>query len=115
MDTMMAYRLFTLPINDPGEAENELNGFLATHRVLSVDRRFVEEGERSFWSFCVDFIDQQAKARLFMMVRVSGGIRTSSRPSSLSTRMCGLGSCVREDAPWEFLSSSSRSLVTGIA
>jgi hypothetical protein len=34
-----------------------LNGFLASHRVLSVDRRFVPEGERSFWSFCVDFVD----------------------------------------------------------
>ena len=53
----MAYRVFTLPVHDPGAAETELNGFLASHRVLSVDRRFVEEGERSFWSFCVDFVD----------------------------------------------------------
>ena len=44
-------------MHDPGAAEHELNGFLASHRVLSVDRRFVEEGERSFWSFCVDFVD----------------------------------------------------------
>ncbi len=53
----MAYRVFTLPVHDPGAAETELNGFLASHRVLSVDRRFVEEGERSFWTFCVDFVD----------------------------------------------------------
>jgi len=46
----MAYRVFTLPVHDPGAAETELNGFLASHRVLSVDRRFVEEGERSFWT-----------------------------------------------------------------
>jgi hypothetical protein len=57
MDIMMAYRVFTLPVRDPGAAETELNGFLASHRVLSVDRRFVEEGERSFWSFCVEFVD----------------------------------------------------------
>jgi len=54
---MMAYRVFTLPVRDPGASETELNGFLASHRVLSVDRRFVEDGERSFWSFCVDFVD----------------------------------------------------------
>jgi HRDC domain-containing protein len=53
----MAYRVFTLPVHDPGATETELNGFLASHRVLSVDRRFVEEGERSFWTFCVDFVD----------------------------------------------------------
>jgi hypothetical protein len=57
MDITMAYRVFTLPVHNPGAAETELNGFLASHRVLSVDRRFVEEGERSFWSFCVDFVD----------------------------------------------------------
>jgi hypothetical protein len=39
MDIMMTYRVFTLPVHDPGAAESELNGFLASHRVLSVDRR----------------------------------------------------------------------------
>jgi superfamily II DNA helicase RecQ len=53
----MAYRVFTIPVRGPGAAETELNGFMASHRVMSVDRRFVEEGERSFWSFCVDFLD----------------------------------------------------------
>jgi hypothetical protein len=46
MDITMAYRVFTLPVHNRGAAETELNGFLASHRVLSVDRRFVEEGER---------------------------------------------------------------------
>ena len=35
---MIACRVFTLPVCDPGAAETELNGFLASHRVLSVDR-----------------------------------------------------------------------------
>jgi hypothetical protein len=52
MDIMMAFRVFTPQLREPGAAETEMNGFLANHRVLSVDRRFVEEGERSFWSFC---------------------------------------------------------------
>jgi hypothetical protein len=41
----MAYRVFTLPVHDPGAGETELNGFLASHRVLSVDRRFARESE----------------------------------------------------------------------
>jgi hypothetical protein len=54
---MMAYGMFTLPVRDPGAAATELNGFLASHRVLSVDRRFALDGERSLWTFCVDFVD----------------------------------------------------------
>jgi hypothetical protein len=57
MDIIIAYREFTLPVRDRGAAETDLNGFLASHRVLSVDQRFVEGGERSFWTFCVDFVD----------------------------------------------------------
>ncbi len=52
----MSYRVFTLPMHNSGAAETELNGILASHRVLSVDRRFVLAGKCSFWSFCVDFV-----------------------------------------------------------
>lgn len=30
--------------------------FLATHRVLHVERRFVELGAESFWALCVDYL-----------------------------------------------------------
>jgi superfamily II DNA helicase RecQ len=53
----MAYRIFRVPNRNPSAAEAELNGFLRSHRVLSVDRRFVDDGERSFWTFCVDYLD----------------------------------------------------------
>ena len=38
-------------------ASAELNGFLRSHRVLSVDRRWVDQGTESFWSFCVDYLE----------------------------------------------------------
>ena len=44
----MAYRVFALPMHGPGAEETEPNGFLASRWVLSVDRRFMEAGERSF-------------------------------------------------------------------
>lgn len=34
-----------------------MNRFLRSHRVLSVDRRWVEQGPDSFWSFCVDYLE----------------------------------------------------------
>jgi superfamily II DNA helicase RecQ len=59
----MAFRFFTIPINDPGTAATELNGFLRSHKVLSVDRRWVEQGAASFWSFCIDFLEAAANGK----------------------------------------------------
>jgi len=53
----MSFKFFTVPIQDGGAAEAELNGFLRSHRVLSVDRRWVEQGPSSFWSFCIDYLE----------------------------------------------------------
>lgn len=36
--------------------ETELNSFLSRHRVVTVDRRFVECGTDSFWALCVDYL-----------------------------------------------------------
>jgi len=46
----MKYSFFVITIKNVGEAERELNAFLATHRVLTVQREFVSAGENSFWS-----------------------------------------------------------------
>jgi superfamily II DNA helicase RecQ len=52
----MALRFFTIPTADPASAEAELNAVLSSHRVVSVDRRFVDQGSQSFWAICVDCI-----------------------------------------------------------
>jgi superfamily II DNA helicase RecQ len=54
----MPYRVFSIPVRDSGSAEQELNSFMASHSVLSIDRRFVELGENSYWTFCIDFLPQ---------------------------------------------------------
>ena len=54
----MAYKFFTIPIHDCGEAEAELNRFLSSYKILSVDRRWVDQGAASFWSFCVDYLSK---------------------------------------------------------
>lgn len=53
----MAYKFYTIPIRDAEPAEAELNAFIRAHKVLSVDRRWVDQGADSFWSFCVDYLD----------------------------------------------------------
>jgi hypothetical protein len=53
----MPFKFFIVPIQDSGNAEAELNAFLRSKKILSVDRRWVEEGASSFWSFCVDFLE----------------------------------------------------------
>ena len=55
----MSLKFFTIPIQDLASSEGELNSFMATHRVLSVDRHFVEHGASSFLTICVDYLDGQ--------------------------------------------------------
>jgi superfamily II DNA helicase RecQ len=57
----MSFRFFVIPINQDGEAEAQLNAFLASHKVLSIDRRWVDQGSQSFWSFCIDYLPQGGK------------------------------------------------------
>lgn len=58
----MGFRFFTIPIRDCGPAESELNAFLGTHKILAVDRRWVDQGASSFWCFCVDYLEKATTA-----------------------------------------------------
>ena len=48
----MEIRVFTIPIHDR-QSVDELNGFLASHRVVSINREFIPDGQNSAWSICV--------------------------------------------------------------
>lgn len=49
----MKLKIFTIPIYDGDAANEELNRFLAMHRVVTVDREFVANGVHSVWTICV--------------------------------------------------------------
>ncbi len=51
----MRVKFFAVPALDPGEAEAELNSFLGSHRVLSIDRELVADGAGSFWAVGVTY------------------------------------------------------------
>lgn len=60
----MALRFFIVPVNDSGAQEQELNGFLAAHKVLSVERRLIDQGVNSFWAVCVDFVERHSDSTI---------------------------------------------------
>lgn len=49
----MQIHFFIIPIHGGGEAAEEVNRFLASHRVLAVDRSFVQDGANSAWALCI--------------------------------------------------------------
>ena len=51
----MPFKFFWISMHDNGLGEGELNQFLRGHRVLAVERRWVEQGSDSYWAFCVDY------------------------------------------------------------
>lgn len=53
----MAFRFFTIPALDPAAAEAALNAFCSQHRVLQVERRFIDAGGDSQWALCLQVAD----------------------------------------------------------
>lgn len=49
---------FSVPAREPEGVADEVNQFLASHRVLSVDRHLVADGPGSFWAICVSYLDR---------------------------------------------------------
>jgi hypothetical protein len=47
----MSLKFFIVPVLDSPVFKDELNGFLASHQVLSMDRRLVDKSVNSFWGF----------------------------------------------------------------
>ncbi|MGH7494794.1 MAG: HRDC domain-containing protein [bacterium] len=58
----MKIKIVTIPIHAGSEQENELNRFLSSHRILSVDKRFVEAGADSAWSICLCWTELREQA-----------------------------------------------------
>lgn len=50
---MAQYRTFFIPLTDDGDAQEALNAFLRSKRVLGVERVFAQTG----WAFCVEWLE----------------------------------------------------------
>ena len=56
----MAIAFFWIPASHPQTAQDELNRFLGSHRVLSLDKHLIVDGGNSAWSVAVDYEDGAA-------------------------------------------------------
>ena len=54
--SIMSLKFFVVPVQDSIASEDELNGFLASHKILSIDRQLVDQGVNSFWAICIDYL-----------------------------------------------------------
>jgi hypothetical protein len=52
----MGLRFFVVSVMNPEASEQDLNGFLASHKVVSIERKLIDQGVNSFWAICVDFL-----------------------------------------------------------
>ena len=51
----MQFKLFKVPLSDTHQAEQELNKFLQSHRVLQVERHFCPDAN-GYWAFCLEYV-----------------------------------------------------------
>lgn len=54
----MQLKITAIPADGPEEMVEELNKFLRSHRVLSVERRLVETGGSAYWAVCVEYLER---------------------------------------------------------
>lgn len=52
----MKFRFFSVPVRKSSDAEEELNAFLASRRIVSIGRRLVDVGSDSFWAVSVEVL-----------------------------------------------------------
>ena len=55
----MKYKFFNVPVFGSEAAEAELNRFLSSHRVVSVEKKFTKEGLRGCWCFCIHYLESK--------------------------------------------------------
>ena len=62
----MQLKLFVVPVKNVNAAEAEMNAFLRGHRVLAVKKELVVDGENSFWTFCVEYLENTPAGNAFL-------------------------------------------------
>ena len=62
----MQLKFFTIPAMGDNNSvmEDELNAFLRGHRILSVQRELVNNGQMSCWCCCVEYVENSKSVEL---------------------------------------------------
>jgi hypothetical protein len=51
----MRLKHFTIPALDSTSGEEDLNRFLAAHRILNIERQFIQNGTHSHWCYAINY------------------------------------------------------------
>jgi len=52
----MPFRIFVIPILYGDDVTEELNAFIASHRIAHIERKWIDQGTQSAWVFCVEYV-----------------------------------------------------------
>jgi hypothetical protein len=52
----MQFKIFTVPVSDDGTIMEEMNKFLRSYKVLSVEQQLVSGKVESHWHFCIKYL-----------------------------------------------------------
>ncbi len=52
----MQIRIYNIPVGDGGEMQAEMNGFLASNKILEVAQHFYQNEHGAYWCFCVRYL-----------------------------------------------------------
>lgn len=55
----MKFSFFYIPVRGSQQAERELNIFLAGNRIVNVEKQCIQNGENSYWTFCVEWLEHE--------------------------------------------------------
>ncbi|MGE3536063.1 MAG: HRDC domain-containing protein [Candidatus Tectimicrobiota bacterium] len=53
----MKLRFFAIPAAMPEGAQEDMDRFCATHRVIHLEKHLVDAGERSYWAVCISYLE----------------------------------------------------------
>ena len=59
----MRVKFFACSCRGDDETSDSIDQFLNSHRIVSVEKNFVQDGHASFWAICVTYVDQTAASR----------------------------------------------------
>jgi len=53
----MQIQIFTIQAIENKEEILKMNSFLCSHKIIDIEKQFVNNGNDSFWSFCTRYIN----------------------------------------------------------
>lgn len=57
----MLYKTFTITLYDNDDTVNELNSFVETHKVLNVEKNLIQQGDKYYWNFLIEYVKKDDK------------------------------------------------------